>query len=98
VTHHHAVLTVTAARKAAWLLQFLRPSLRRPAVTAVVFPRSLQQHTRSVSLVIGAVCTYLAHMKKPSNHVRATVRGYVTSAIPTRCEPTRLQAPPGWPE
>jgi hypothetical protein len=30
---HHAVLTVIAARKAAWLLQFLRPSLRR-AVTA----------------------------------------------------------------
>lgn len=32
---HHAVLTVTAARKVAWLLQFLRPSLRF-AVTASV--------------------------------------------------------------
>lgn len=30
---HHALLTITAARKAVWLLQFLGPSLR-DAVTA----------------------------------------------------------------
>jgi hypothetical protein len=53
-THHHAVLTAKAARKAAWLLQFFRPSLRS-AVTAGVLRET------TAAAVSGLLQSWLAH-------------------------------------
>ena len=59
-THHHAVVTPPSARKAVWLLQFFRPSLRCAVTASVSFlPENLQQQSMDCSLIVGAVWTHV---------------------------------------